>query len=56
MKSFITCSSINDTVGNSYYIYVASSDRMIVNEELERLCKEKTRKLVLLSGDCKVLV
>ena len=56
MKSLIICISINDTVGNSYYTYVASSDRMIVNRELERLWKEKTWKLVFLFGDCKVVV
>ena len=55
-KSLIICSSINDTFGNPYYMYVASSDRMIVNRELERLWKEKTRKLVLVSGDCKVVL
>jgi hypothetical protein len=56
MESLIVCSLINDTVGNSYYVYVASSAWMIVDRERERLWKEKTWKLVLLLGDCKVVV
>jgi len=56
VEILIICSSINDTFGNSYYMYVASSDSMIVNRELERLWKEKTRKLVFLAGDGQVAV
>jgi len=40
----------------THTIYVASSDRMILSRELERLWKEKTGKSVLPSSDSKVLV
>jgi len=40
----------------THTIYVASSDRMIVSREMERLWMEMTQKLVFLTGDNQVVV